>query len=384
MQDQENRFSISSSAYLAAVKTAARAVVPKPVIPALSNLRFEVQDGLLTVSASDTETTIRVRCETVACAYEGTFLVPNEFAVEPFKGLNTVLDFEISGTVAYVSWKGGMVTLPALSDEDWPLPEDNTGEAESGVVDAVTLKEALEMVDYACSKDDIRPVLQGVLFEFLGKGLDITATNAHILTSATVPKAESPKAFLFVLPKKTAAVVKAMLGGGGDEIIVSLVGNSVSFSLAGGWRVIEGRLLEGKFPNWRAVVPKDLPHYAVVSKEALCGAWERVDACTGDNGLLRIELRPPMMELSGRNLGWQVSGMEEVSCDTDSGGLVLGCRTGFFGMVTDKIPGTKVRIEMRDARSNIIFRDAEEEEYKAWQPRAFAMLTPMMLSDELS
>lgn len=372
-------FSLPASAWLSAVKTAARAVIPKPVVPALENVRFDVRDGWLSLTASDSETTVTVRRELSSCSYEGSFLVPAAYAVSPFAGLALRrIEFRPFDGRLDVSWEGGSVSLPTLPADDWPETFVKEGREESGVVDIPSLKEGLDLVDYACAKDEVRQVLCGVNLEFRGAGLDLVATDAHRLAVASVPKASSPRAFTILLPRRTAAVLKPLLGGDG-EVAVRRYDKYATFSLEDKGVFVSGRLLEGTFPNWRSVVPSSRAMSARVYRTDLLDVWKRIDACVGPDGVLRLEFGRTRLELSGRDLGFNVSGQEVVSCSDGPERFVIGLRSKLFQSVIENLPGMRALIEFSDPKMNVVFRDADEDAEKV---HVLALLTPMMLTNE--
>lgn len=368
-------FTIQASAYLAAARTAASAIIPKPVVPSLANIRFDVAADEALLTGSDSETTVTAHAMLRAGSSPAAFLVPAQFAMEPFKGLSLqILKFEYFGDRLDVSWDGGLVSLPTFSAEEYPALPQPSGDTDTGSVDAKSLKDALDLTDYACGKDEARPILTGVNFEFRGSGLDLVATDAHRLIATTIPEASSLRAFSFPLPKKTVSVLKPLLRPS-CSVTVTRCGNYATFAV-GDTLTVTGRLLEGSFPAWRAVVPTSLPFTAKVSRDALVAACGRIDACAGTDGVLKMDFRPSLLGLSGQDLGFGVSGSEDVRCEYDGDDVTVGVRSSLAVPLLSKMPGIRLCIDVRDSKTNIIFRDADHDEEKM---HTMALLTPMIL-----
>lgn len=371
----EATFTIQASSYLAAARIASSAIIPKPVVPSLANIRFEVTADEVMLTGSDSETTVTAHAQLRNGSSTASFLVPSQFAIEPFKGLSLqILTFEYRGDRLDVSWDGGLVSLPTFSSEEYPALPQPSGDTESGSVDAKSLKDALELTDYACAKDEARPILMGVNFEFRGTGLDLVATDAHRLVATTIPEASSLRAFSFPLPKKTVAVLKPLLRPS-CSVAVTRCGNYATFAV-GETLTVVGRLLEGSFPAWRAVVPTSLPFTAKVDRDALVAACGRIDACAGGEGVLKMDFRPSMLGVYGQNIGFGVSGNEDVRCEYDGDGVTVGMRSALAVPLLSKLPGVRVCIDVRDPKTNIIFRD---DDYNEEKMHTMALLTPMIL-----
>lgn len=371
----EATFTIQASAYLAAARTASSAIIPKPVVPSLANIRFDIGADEIRLTGSDSETTVTAQASLRGGSSPTAFLVPAQFALEPFKGLSLqILTFEYHGDRLDVSWDGGLVSLPTFSSEEYPALPQVSGDTESGSADAKSLKDALDLTDYACAKDEVRPILMGVNFEFRGSGLDLVATDAHRLIATTIPEATSLRAFSFPLPKKTVAVLKPLLRPS-CSVAVTRCSNYATFVI-GDTLTVVGRLLEGSFPAWRAVVPTSLPFTAKVDRDALVAACGRIDACAGTDGMLKMDFHSSLLGVSGQNLGFGVSGSEEVRCEYEGDDVTVGMRSSLAVPLLSKMPGVRLCIDVRDSKTNIIFRDADHDEEKM---HTMALLTPMIL-----
>ena len=375
-------FRIYASAWVSAMRTAAKAVISKPVLPQLENIRVSISDLALRAEAGDTETWISVGRELVEGGYQGAFLVPAKFSFAPFAELgNTILTFSVQGGSSLaVEWRGGMVTIPIFEDAEWPgLPVIDEKQYSSGAVAAENLSSALAMSDYAVARDEARPILSGMLFDFLGycSGLQVVATDAHRLVSVTIPDATSSSAFSLIVPRRSVQILKSLISVG-ETISVTADKNHVHFSLReDGLLTLTVRLMEGVYPNWRSIIPRDTLMEAQVPVSELTPAIERAAACTSSDGFVRMSFSPSSLALSAQDLGYQTYGEMELPCSFDGPPFDFGIRASHLADLVEKMPGKILRMRFTDASKAVLVRDAEEDEEKV---HVMTIIMPVMLN----
>lgn len=375
-------FRIYASAWLSAVRCAARAVIPKPVLPDLENIRVSLNDkNDLLFEAGDTETWISVSRQVIEGSWRGAFLMPARLCAGPFADLgNTVLSFSVAEeSHVAVEWEGGMVTIPILSDGGWPgvpsLEKVENAAALSGA-DVVT---AIPLTEYAAAKDEIRPVLQGLLFDFLGAGAGtcIVGSDAHRLVATTVPEGGSQKAFSVNIPRRSVQVVKA-LSSASYPVSLRTDGRHAAIVLrADDQLTVTARLIEGTFPAWRSVLPAGAPHTASVALAELSPALDRAAACAGDNGSVRLSFSPGRLTLTAQDLGFQTYAEMDVSCDYDDEPMTIAIRAKLLLDAIEKVPWRRVRFEFSDPSRAVVLRDEEEDTEKL---HTMSLLMPVMAS----
>ena len=383
-EDKKNTFSIVAKNFLSAVSAVRKVVISKPVIPALENIRFDVKEGWLTLSASDTETTVSVRRELIEATFEGSFLVLPTFVGDILKGLSLQrLDFEVFDSRLDISWTEGRISVPLFTADEWPLDEGAKGEVLTARMISDDITAALSLVDYACAKDEVRPTLCGVEFSFLGagKGVTMAASDAHVMAVAEVPRAEADKVFSFVLPKKTAARIKAMLTLSHDVSIMR-DDRRVTFTVEDAGITVSGRLAEGKFPNWRAVVPSKFASEASVLRESLLETTLRLGVCAGPGKGLLLSFADGRLAVESRDIGMNADGEEWIPCTMEGEGVKVCFRMDLFRAVLESLPGFKARFYMNDGSSAVVIRDADaaarEDKGEADHDiRFFALMMPI-------
>ena len=362
INNDQAKFRIGSKSLLSAVNMARKVIVSKPVIPALENLHISVKDNRLTVTASDTETTISVGRDIVAGGYSGEFMVMPDFLTVALKGLVfPPLDFTVAGGRVDVSWDGGMLSGPSIDIADWPATEGLNGEIETATFDSAELLHCLSLVEYAVSTEEIRPVLCGVRFELDGaSGLTLIGSDAHRLACSRVKGSSSFRAFGFTLPRRCVGFLKSVLSTPG---VVSLTcdGQYAIFEHEEALTTVRCRLIEGKFPNWRQLIPGSFSVAADISKEPLLQSLVRLTVASGVSRAVVLSFVQGASEVFSRDLGLSIEASEKLDCELVKGqGVDICFRLEYLRSVIEKMPGSRLRLLFNEPTKAVFVIEAEE------------------------
>jgi len=140
---------------------------------------------------------------------------------------------------------------------------------------------------------------------------------------------------------------------------------------------LTARLMEGVYPNWRSIIPRDTLMEAQVSVSELTPAIERAAACTSADGFVRMSFSPSTLALSAQDLGYQTYGEMELPCSFDGQPFDFGIRAAHLADLVEKMPGKILRMRFTDASKAVLVRDAEEDEEKV---HVMTIIMPVMLN----
>jgi len=280
------------------VATAQRAVASRTgAMPVLSGLRVSAADGSLELVGTDLELTIRVRIPAEIDG-EGSAVIPARLLSEIVRQLEgPSVSVVLSDDDARIEAGRFATTLRTLSGSEFPRLAQSEG---TGVrVSASSFAEALRQVVSAASKDEARPILTGVLLTASGGGLRLVATDSYRLAMRDLEGvsmlAEGQKV---LVAAKGLAEVQRLLSGATDDIDVALGDRDVVFRV--GTTEITTRLIEGDFPNYQQLIPKDYPNRLTVARDALQAAVNRVRLVgqSRDTAPIRLSMSAESLELS--------------------------------------------------------------------------------------
>jgi len=289
MQDSAMKLTLPREKLLSALQITSRAVSTRATLPSLGGIHLEARDGGLTLRATDMELGLSMTLDDVQLETPGTVLLPGRLLGDVVRSLpagDVTLalrpeprDVEITASAARFHLR----TLPA---EDFPrLPA--LGD-DAGTLPAAPLAETIDRVARAASRDEVRPILTGVLFQAEGSTLTMVATDSYRLSvKHTELESALPEAIEANVPARALRELARIVGqGGAEEVSLSLERNQAVFRA--GEVVLSSRLIEGQFPSWRQLIPESFEHEVRLPREELLEVARRISQLAQRNAPLRF------------------------------------------------------------------------------------------------
>lgn len=245
----------------------------KPALPILENYLFELEGDSLTVTASDTENTIRTRVVVKGDGGSGRVCVDGARILGL---LSTLRDESVSfsedggGTVC-VNSVNGSYSVQCFNPDEYPLPTQIDGGV-SFKVGSSTLSALLGGVSYAMSRDALRAVLTGAFLEISEGRLTAVSTDANVLASGSVGLDGAVDGVSCIVPSKTVNLISGLSSEG--DVEVRVCDKNIMFSMDR--TEVIARLIDGKYPNYKAVVPNGSPLNVVLDRAALIESLKRM------------------------------------------------------------------------------------------------------------
>lgn len=272
--------------------------IEKKTLPIMANLLIQGDGQTVTFTGSDLETTLIARVE-----------FPHEpFAVTlPARRLSEVLNafpkgamvgIQVEEQKAVVKSGRSRFQMPTMPVEDYPSLENLTFETVTALPTAL-LKGMIVSVEHAMAKQDVRYYLNGMLFEFTPKACTLAATDGHRLAIETCPEAECELERALILPSKGVGELRKLLSDDG-ECLLSVNPNHLRVELPG-QRIFISKLIDGKFPDYHRVIPRDNPLVVRLSAETLLSSVQRVALVLEKTSGLALTLSENLLTLKARN-----------------------------------------------------------------------------------
>lgn len=250
------------------------AVVPtKTSLPILSTFLMEVKKDKVYLTANDLDVSLTtiIECEIDG---EGTIAVPGRKFFEIARSLpDDMVEMKAEGEKLGVKCKRSRFRIVGKNAEEFPkLPEQKpltSFDVKTGTIDGM-----IEKTIYAVSNDLTRPSLCGVLWEAKGGNLTMVATDGHRLAKVDYEgDFKSLEDKEFIVSPKALNILRSLIDEK-EEVKISLAENHITFDL--GDSIIYSRLIEGPFPDYNQVIPKNNKKELVVNREELMDACRRV------------------------------------------------------------------------------------------------------------
>lgn len=249
-------------------------------------------------------------------------------------------------------------------------------DARSIAMPANILQSAIEKTIFCTADDDLRPVMNGIFFDIAEDKVTMVATDAHRLVRYTNTGVQSGVAASFILPKKPAGLLKNLLAKEEEDVKVTFGAKNARFEF--GSTIIVCRQIEGRFPNYNAVIPQGNQNVVTVDRQTMINACKRV-AVFANNGTaqLRLALSENQIKISAQDIDFSTSAEETISCDYNGTPMAIGFKAPFLIDLLGSIASADVQLKLADpARAGLIMpvENVENED-------VLMLLMPMLLND---
>ena len=373
-------FVISSSQLLSHLQIVSRVVNSKNALPILDNVLLSIEDGLLRITASDLESTITTTIPlenysgsgVIATDMKKILEVIKEFSEQPLTFSINTEDNRIDITSGY-----GKYTIVGVDATDFPQTAQlKSDKAISVSISPDILYCGINSAIFATGDDELRPIMNGIFIELQESGINFVATDAHKLVKYTRKEVKAQTESSFILPKKPANILKTILPKAADDVILEFDEKNAVFSF--GSIKLTCRLLEGVYPNYNSVIPRDNPNNLVIDRVELANSLRRVGMFASQaSNLVGLKITGNTLEISAQDMDFSISGKETLSCQYQGDDMEIGFKSNFLGEILNNISTTEVTIELSDpTRAGIILpKDNENPEEEV-----LMLLMPMMIN----
>ncbi|MCL7714850.1 DNA polymerase III subunit beta [Stenotrophomonas mori] len=354
------RFTLQREAFLKPLAQVVNVVERRQTLPVLANLLVQVQDGQLSLTGTDLEVEMISRIA-VEDAQDGETTVPARKLFEIIRALPDGSRIVMSQTGEKITVQAGRsrFTLATLPANDFPSV-DEVEATERMVVPEAALKELLERTAFAMAQQDVRYYLNGLLFDLRDQLLRCVATDGHRLALCeTALENNAGSKRQIIVPRKGVTELQRLLEGGEREVELE-VGRShvrvkrddVTFT---------SKLIDGRFPDYEAVIPIGADREVKVDRESLRAALQRAAILSNEKYRgVRVEVTPGQLKISAHNPE-QEEAQEEIEADTQVSDLAIGFNVNYLLDALSALRDEFVVIQLRDSNSSALVREAGSE-----------------------
>ena len=373
------KFTVSSSALLSLLATTGKVISNKNTLPILDYFLMELKGEELTVTTSDLETTIIGHLKVESVEREGVIAAPAKLMLDSLKEFPEMpLEFEVNDTTweIKVKWTSGSLSIPGASAVSYPAMPAIGAECKDILLDVDMLIAGINKTIFATADDELRPVMNGVYFNFEQGKLTFVATDAHKLVRSMVECPDVDFNASFILPKKPANLLKGVLLKEEEPIRVMFDAKNVTFELKNHKLVC--RLIEGNYPNYNAVIPSANPNKVLVDRVELLNGIKRVAVCSNPTtNLIRMDIASNRMSLAAQDIDFSVSANETISCSYDGNPVTIGFKSTFLVEILSNIDTPTVMIELADSTRAGVFKPVYDDKHAG---EVLMLLMPMMIN----
>lgn len=374
------RFTVSSSALSSKLNMLAKVIGSKNSLPILDCFLFQVANGEMSITASDSDNVIKSTLALTDHDGEGEFCVPNRVILDALKELpEQPLHFDVDtageAIAIKIVYQNGLYNFTGQSAEDYPRTQSMNDACTTVSLPTEMLINNISRSLFATANDELRPVMNGIYFDLTTDALAIVASDGHKLVRSKnfSIKSESPSAFN--LPKKPASLLKNILSKDGDDAIIKFDDRSAEIQFTDG--VMRCRLIDGRYPNYNSVIPNN-PNEVTVDRRGLQSALRRVLPFASESSqLIRFHIESGRFEVSSEDIDFSTSAKEQLSCEYNGSPMSIGFKGSSLMEILSNLTSDNIIIQLADPSRAGIIVPAEQPENED----ILMLIMPMLLND---
>ncbi|MDD2985262.1 DNA polymerase III subunit beta [Flavobacterium sp.] len=339
------KFIVSSSYLLKQLQVLGSVISSSNSLAILDNFLFQLEQNRLTVSATDLETTMLATLE-IDSTSEGSVAVPAKLLLEILKTFpEQPLTFTVEeNNTIEISSNSGKYALAYAPGDEFPkavvLDESSTT-----LVPAEVLASAISKTIFAAGNDDLRPVMSGVFFQFSTEGLIFVATDAHKLVKYSRTDVKSSQVAEFIMPKKPLNILKGILSMLDSDVKIEYNDSNAKFSFDNYMLVC--RLIDGKYPNYEAVIPKENPNKLLINRTQFLNSVRRVAIFSNKTThQIRLKIAGTELNISAEDVDYSNKAEERLTCDYQGDDLQIGFNSRFLTEMLNNLQSDEIQLEM--------------------------------------
>ncbi len=373
------KFVVSSSELLYHLQAVSRVVSSKSTIPILENILFELENGKLTITASDLESTMVTSMNLDNTEGDGAIALPAKILLETLKKFPEqpiTIDIALDTRAVNIITDKGKFSVVGLSGDEFPeIPQIDADKASRLQLPASLVLSGINKTLFATADDELRPVMNGILIEMSPENLTFVASDSHKLVRYQRTDATTEFSSSFILPKKPASFLKNVLVKEDGDISIEFDDKNAFFQMENHKLVC--RLVEGNYPSYNAVIPQDNPNKIIINRQDVVNTLGRVSLFSNQaSNLVKLSIDGDELMVSAQDIDFSISAYEKLSCQYDGESIEIGFKSAFLAEILDNISSEEVVMELADpARAGIFLpleKDGPEDE--------LMLLMPMMIN----
>lgn len=375
-----------SNELLPSLAMVSKVVAQKPTMPILNDVRMEtIVDNtcgyMLELMASDGETWLQWRASVIDADASVSLCIDAKSFVQALGNLDgkaVTMQIDDEKHLVTCKYENGKFTLPFVDAIEFPMPNVECNDGKEKLIDSKKMLTAIERASFAVANDELRPVMNGVKFDFLHDGMVTVATDGHKLSKykdLTILGESEEESNGFIMPKKPCNTLLNVLANtiAGDVHVLFnanvLVVENKQFKMC-------ARLIEGRYPNYDSVIPKDYSHVVNIDKQSFIQALRRVlPMGSATSELVSLTFTLENLTIAAEDFDFSKSAQEKIACDYDGETFAIGFKGSTLLQLLQNVDGNVVKVALVDpTRACVLMEENPNSVYDYT-----SILMPMLL-----
>jgi DNA polymerase-3 subunit beta len=351
-------------------------IVSKPVIPILDHFLFDIKDGKLTITATDLETSMSTSLD-VQSDEDIRMAVPSKMCIEMLKALpNQPVTFTLQADTNIIELKSefGRYKLIGQNADDFPRIQEATSENSFNMTSGA-LSSSIVQTIFASGNDELRLSLTGVYVQLYKDNVVFVATDANRLVKIERTDVKPGVEASFILPKKALNLLKSSLPQDDSECHVDF-NDSNAFFTFGDVRLI-CRLIDERYPDYRAVIPTENPNKLTVNRTDFLNSVKRISIFGNKStNQINIKITGSELTISAEDIDMSNEAVERLGCDFAGEDMEIGFNSKLLIELLQNISTPDIIIELSTPnRAGIILPNQNMDD-----EHLLMLIMPMMIA----
>ncbi|AWB66378.1 DNA polymerase III subunit beta [Saccharobesus litoralis] len=351
------KFAISREDILKPLQLATGTVERRHTLPILSNVLLDISDGVLSITGTDLEVELVASVELVQASEDGQITVPAKKLFDICKGLSeqSLIEFVLDESKLIIKCGRSKYSLSTLSAKDFPNLEDWQSEINFAVSQKV-LKNLIEKTSFSMAVQDVRYYLNGMSLETQENMIRCVTTDGHRLALTQHELAnERLQESQVIVPRKGVTEILRLIEDTEDNIYVSVGSNHIRLNTEN--FTFTSKLVDGRFPDYRRVLPKGGDKTVIGEKDYLKQAFSRAAILSNEKFRgVRLNLASGELTITANNPEQEVA-EEVVDVNYQGDSLEIGFNVAYVIDILNAIESNEVKITLGDANSSALIED---------------------------
>ena len=373
------KMKVSSAALFSRLTSINRVLNSKNSLPILDCYLFEVVGHRLSITASDSESTLVTSVELADSDADARFCIKAKTIQDSLKEISDqpiTLDVNLETMEIRGEYQNGKFNIVGERADEYPTPHELGGSTQRFEIRESALLAGITHSLFATADDEIRPVMTGIYFDFTADCLVFVGTDGRKLVRDKDFSIKSEVQTGFILPKKPANILKGLLQKGDGTATIEFsdkmaVVRTDEFTLT-------LRLIDGRYPNYNSVIPQNNPFKAVIDRAALVSTLKRVLVFSSQSSAqVKLAFKKDHLTVSGQDVDYSTSAEERLMCEYDSPAINIGFKGTLLLDILNNLESSEIVVELADPGRAGIIKPSEQKEGE----EILMLLMPMMLND---
>ena len=373
------RFTLSSTTLSSHLSTLSKVITNKNAIAILECFLFEVRDGQLIITASDSENVMKATCQLDETDGNGSFAVSSQTILDAVRELpEQPLSFDVDTDklVVKVYYQNGMYNFTVQNAEEYPQTQPLPTNVTRITFDCGVLLANISRTLFATASEELRPVMNGIYFDITPEFTAIVASDGSKLVRNRNFSVRGEGNASFILPKKPATLLKSVLSKDGGDVVIQFNDRNAMINFADG--VLICRLIEGRYPNYNSVIPQDNPNQIRIGRKTLISTLRRVMPFASESSqLVKFVVTQGKIEVSSEDIDFATSAKEEITCEYEGMNMSIGFKGSSLSEILTNLEGEEVIVELADPSRAGVVVPAEQPD----QEEVLMLIMPMLLNE---